>query len=155
MNIWDVYSQSPYNDIPYNSQTYDDYQLTTIIDDRKSLKTGRVAADSFYKAEYDSQVKRYTFVLNMIVPASFKLTSQSPLRSMHVMESRTFLVKKISTWYPSRLFPKVHLLPFFMNRPLVTHLIAPQVVKENSSLPSLFITMETAYSVKRKESNKL
>ena len=57
LSIWDVYSQSPYNTIPYNQQTYDDYNDVTIVDDKKSLKTGRVAADSYYKAEYDAQVK--------------------------------------------------------------------------------------------------
>ena len=54
-NIWDAYSQIP-GKIPVTPFVGENYELTSIVDDKSSLYTGNKACDSFYKAEYDAQV---------------------------------------------------------------------------------------------------
>ena len=56
MSIWDTFSQDRSN-IRVNLDTVAAYKETSVADDQSSLYSGKIACDSYYKAEYDSQVR--------------------------------------------------------------------------------------------------
>jgi len=54
-SIWDTFSQASGN-IPHPQNLSSVYIPTSVTDDGSSFYTGNVAADSYYKTEFDAQV---------------------------------------------------------------------------------------------------
>ena len=56
-SIWDTFSQEPGN-IPVSDSLNASYVPISVVDDKSSTYTGNVAADAYYKIEFDAQVRR-------------------------------------------------------------------------------------------------